>query len=93
MVYLGVGNGGHNYKFMRMPNNVIFTAAQAVFDEHLFPKCPGHDTKRQRPISVPEEDQKKEKPANQVPTHFLPPDDDEEPRRPPISSKKDKGKG
>ena len=53
MIYLGVGAGGHNHKFMRSPNNVIFTAAQAVFDEHLFPKCPGHDTKRQRQHSAP----------------------------------------
>ena len=39
MVYLGVGAGNHNYKFMHMPNNVIFTAVQALFDEHMFPKC------------------------------------------------------
>ena len=24
---------------MRAPNNVLFTAATALFDEHLFPKC------------------------------------------------------
>ncbi|PIL22579.1 hypothetical protein GSI_15268 [Ganoderma sinense ZZ0214-1] len=28
MIYLGVGAGNHNHKFMRLPNNVIFTAAQ-----------------------------------------------------------------
>ncbi|PIL36552.1 hypothetical protein GSI_00241 [Ganoderma sinense ZZ0214-1] len=33
MIYLGVGAGNHNHKFMRLPNNVIFTAAQALFDE------------------------------------------------------------
>ena len=93
MVYLGVGPGGHNHKFMRLPNNVIFTAAQALFDEHLFPKCPGHDTKRQRQPMAPE-GSKKEKPANQVPAPSLLPDDDEEPRHPaPKPSKKDKGKG
>jgi len=25
---------------MRGPNNVIFSAAQAIFDESIFPKCP-----------------------------------------------------
>ena len=25
---------------MRSPNNIIFSAAQAIFDESLFPKCP-----------------------------------------------------
>ena len=92
MVYLGVGDGNHNHKFMRMPNNVIFTAAQALFDEHMFPKCQGHNTKRLRQPSAPEEE-KNDKPANQAPTSFLP-DDDEEPRHPhPKPSRKDKGKG
>lgn len=26
--------------FMRSPNNVVFTATQALFDETMFPKCP-----------------------------------------------------
>ena len=25
---------------MRAPNNIVFTAAQAIFDESMFPKCP-----------------------------------------------------
>ncbi len=54
MIYLGVGAGGHNHKFMRMPNNVIFTAVQALFDEHMFPKCP-YDQKRQKQDIASEE--------------------------------------
>jgi len=42
--------------FMRAPNNVLFTAATALFDEHLFPKC---DKKQKVPpvtqIQQPEE--------------------------------------
>ena len=40
MVYLGVGAGNHNFKFMHLKNNVIFMAAQALFDKQMFPKCP-----------------------------------------------------
>ena len=54
MVYLGVGAGNHNYKFMRMPNNVIFTAMQALFDEHMFLKC-SPEQKRQWQNIAPEE--------------------------------------
>ena len=90
MVYLGVGAGNHNHKFMRLKNNVIFTAAQALFDEHMFPKCP-HEQKRQRQPNAPEEPQE---PADQVPIPLnLPDDDDEQPRRPLRNPpKKDKGK-
>ena len=31
---------------MRTPNNIVFTAAQAIFDESMFPKCP---TSKMRP--------------------------------------------
>ena len=40
MTYLGNAPGGKGWKFMRAPNNIIFTSAHATFDETLFPKCP-----------------------------------------------------
>ncbi|THU91201.1 hypothetical protein K435DRAFT_674587, partial [Dendrothele bispora CBS 962.96] len=39
MVYLGVAPGGHGNCFMRLPNNVVFTLAHAIFEETVFPKC------------------------------------------------------
>ena len=42
---------------MRAPNNVVFTAAQAIFDESMFPKCPAskmrHSTRLQSPAPPP----------------------------------------
>ena len=40
MTYLGSHPGGKGWIFMRGPNNVIFSAAQAIFDESIFLKCP-----------------------------------------------------
>ena len=40
MTYLGTAPGGKGWVFMRAPNNIVFTAAQAIFDESMFPKCP-----------------------------------------------------
>src|ERR1700694_5278933 len=40
MIFLGYKNGVKGYLFMRLPNNVLFTGATALFDEKLFPKCP-----------------------------------------------------
>ena len=40
MTYLGTHPGGKGWIFMRSPNNVIFLAVQATFDEAFFPKCP-----------------------------------------------------
>ena len=40
MTYLGTAPGGKGWIFMRTPNNIVFTAAQAIFDESMFPKCP-----------------------------------------------------
>ena len=40
MTYLGTAPGGKGWIFMRTPNNVVFTAAQAIFNESMFPKCP-----------------------------------------------------
>jgi len=43
MTFLGYCDGHEsNMMFMHAPNNVIFTAATALFDEHLFPKCAKH---------------------------------------------------
>jgi hypothetical protein len=38
MVFLSFD--GPNYKFMRLPNNMLFVSPQAVFNETHFPKCP-----------------------------------------------------
>ena len=40
MTFLGYSQGTKGYLFMRGPNNVLFTAVQALFNETLFPKCP-----------------------------------------------------
>ena len=40
MTYLGTHPGGKGWLFMCSPNNVIFSAAQATFDEAFFPKYP-----------------------------------------------------
>ena len=57
MVYLGNHHGGKGWIFMRSPNNIIFSAAQAIFDESLFPKCPKANirtyTRLQTPAPLP----------------------------------------
>jgi len=51
MIYLGTTSGNeHNYLFMR-PNNALHTYAHAVFDENLFPRCPG--ARPHKPVSGP----------------------------------------
>ena len=40
MTFLGYPQGTKGYLFMRGPNNVLFVAVQALFNETLFPKCP-----------------------------------------------------
>jgi len=40
MVFLGMHSRGKGYIFMRGPNNIVFSAAHATFDESLFPRCP-----------------------------------------------------
>jgi len=45
MTYLGSHPGGKGWIFMRGPNNVVFSAAQAIFDELAFPKCPKSNVK------------------------------------------------
>ena len=38
MTFLGFKETPKNMLFMRAPNNVLFTAATALFDEKLFPR-------------------------------------------------------
>ena len=40
MTFLGYTSGVKGFKFMRKPNNVIFQAVTALFDEFMFPYCP-----------------------------------------------------
>ncbi|VDB95562.1 unnamed protein product [Peniophora sp. CBMAI 1063] len=38
MIYIGVTPGNlNNWLFMRLPNHILFTSTQAIFDEKLFP--------------------------------------------------------
>ena len=58
MTYLGTHPGGKGWIFMRSPNNVIFLAVQATFDEVFFPKCPTskgvqQNTRLQTPVPKP----------------------------------------
>jgi hypothetical protein len=39
MTFIGYPQGIKGYLFMRSPNNVLFTAIQALFDKTLYPKC------------------------------------------------------
>ena len=40
MTFIGFAEGIKGYLFMRSPDNVVFTAVKALFDETMFPKCP-----------------------------------------------------
>jgi predicted GNAT family acetyltransferase len=40
MTFIGYTNGTKGFKFVRKPNNNIFQAVVATFDEYLFPLCP-----------------------------------------------------
>ena len=53
MVYLGTHPGGKGWIFMRRPNNTIFSAAQATFDESVFPKCPQASVRRNTRLQTP----------------------------------------
>ena len=57
MTYLGTAPGGKGWIFMHAPNNVIFTAVQAIFNESMFPKCPTSkmrpSTRLQSPVPPP----------------------------------------
>ncbi|KAL7284521.1 hypothetical protein ACG7TL_001812 [Trametes sanguinea] len=82
MVYIGVAPGGHGFRFMRSPNNVIFTSAYALFDETMFPKCPTNQRRRTSRL----EDEPEENPSDQessIPSGNDDDDEDQPPRHPP----------
>jgi hypothetical protein len=39
MNFISFSEGMKGYLFIRLPNNTLFTAATAIFDEEMFPKC------------------------------------------------------
>ena len=49
--FLGYPQGTKGYLFMRGPNNVLFTAVQALFDETLFLKCLDMHCPRYTPVA------------------------------------------
>ena len=70
MIFIGLFEGTKGYIFMRSPNNVIFTAIQALFDEMLFPKCPNMRRPGYTPVGLSPDDLQGE--------HNRPPDDENE---------------
>jgi hypothetical protein len=56
MTFIGIVKGTKGYIFMRSPNNVVFTAIQALFDETLFPKCPTMRHLEYTPVGLPSDD-------------------------------------
>ena len=54
---------------MRSPNNVLFTAVQALFDETLYPKCPNMRCLGYIPSQIPDEE---------MGEYNIPPDDENE---------------
>jgi hypothetical protein len=68
MTFIGLSEGTKGYIFMRSPNNVIFTAIQALFNETLFPKCPTMRCLGYTPVGLPPDDLQGE--------HNGPPDDE-----------------
>ena len=77
MTFLGYRDGHESNMFMHTPNNVIFTAAMALFDEHLFPKCAKHKVPPVTQIQEPEE------PEITIETQSEPGDDDPDAPFPP----------
>ena len=53
MTFLGYPQGTKGYLFMRGPNNMLFMAVQALFNETLFPKCPDMRHPRYTPVAPP----------------------------------------
>ncbi|EIM79808.1 uncharacterized protein STEHIDRAFT_34190, partial [Stereum hirsutum FP-91666 SS1] len=64
MTYLGTSDGGHGNIFM-WENNSMFTAAHALFDENLFPRC--SESNRHKSNRLP---------RRKDPQPTIPPDDD-----------------
>jgi hypothetical protein len=56
MIFIGIVEGTKGYIFIRSPNNVVFTAIQALFDETLFPKCPTMRHLGYTPVGLPPDD-------------------------------------
>jgi hypothetical protein len=56
MIFIGIIEGTKGYISMRSPNNVVFTAIQALFDETLFPKCPTMRCLSYTPVGLPPDD-------------------------------------
>jgi hypothetical protein len=56
MTFIGLVEGTKGYIFMRSPNNIVFTAIQALFDETLFPKCPSMRRLGYTPVGLPPDD-------------------------------------
>ena len=67
MTFLGYPQGTKGYLFMREPNNVLFTAVQALFNETLFPKCLDMHRPRYTPVA----------PVNAQGEYNIPPEDNE----------------
>ncbi|KAI0357253.1 hypothetical protein OH77DRAFT_1384308, partial [Trametes cingulata] len=78
MTYIGIPPGGMGFRFMRAPNNVIFTAAHALFDENMFPKCSANKRQRTSRVNEPADE-----PSNDNPTLPGNLNDDDDNRRPP----------
>ena len=53
MTFLCYPQDTKGYLFMRGPNNVLFTAVQALFDETFFPKCPDMCHPRYTSVALP----------------------------------------
>ena len=58
MTFIGYTDGTKGYKFMRKPNNIVFHAVTALFDEYMFPHCPDYKSPGHTPIGgeYPSED-------------------------------------
>jgi hypothetical protein len=56
MTFIGIVKGTKGYIFMRSPNNLVFTAIQALFDETLFLKCPTMHRLGYTPVGLPPDD-------------------------------------
>jgi hypothetical protein len=85
MTFIGLIEGTKGYIFMKSPNNVVFTAIQALFDKTLFPKCPNMRRPGYTPVNLSPDDLQGE--------HNGPPDNENEdygggtlPPLPPIPS-------
>jgi len=95
MVYLGTHSGGKGWIFMRGPNNVIFSAAHALFDESMFPRCPKQqgtraNTQLQTPAPMPSPCQAGDNCQCPIPGNDIDSDDGEP--APVVIGRRDKGK-